>query len=127
MTYTEHDDGGGNRAAANALSFSYRACACASSYILTDSMNEPVCGNIENLHDKVDVLPGKLCRDSFFGPWTRMNICGPPDRSTAQGGLCHEASARPVTRPNRRQLPDSSTIIRVEPPLRWQNAPSGRT
>ena len=26
---------------------------------------------------------------------------GPLDRSTAQGGLCHEASARPVTRPSR--------------------------
>ena len=26
---------------------------------------------------------------------------GPLDRSTAQGGLCHEASARPVARPSR--------------------------
>ena len=26
---------------------------------------------------------------------------GPSDRSTAQGGLCHEASVRPVARPNR--------------------------
>ncbi len=26
---------------------------------------------------------------------------GPPDRSAAQGDLCHEASARPVTRPSR--------------------------
>src|SRR6202043_207144 len=26
---------------------------------------------------------------------------GPPDRSATQGGLCHEAPARPVTRPNR--------------------------
>ena len=26
---------------------------------------------------------------------------GLPDRSTAQGGLCHEASTRPVTRPSR--------------------------
>jgi hypothetical protein len=26
---------------------------------------------------------------------------GPPDRSAAQGNLCHEAPAQPVTRPNR--------------------------
>jgi hypothetical protein len=26
---------------------------------------------------------------------------GPPDRSAAQGDLCHEAPARPVTRPSR--------------------------
>src|SRR5262249_27819362 len=26
---------------------------------------------------------------------------GPSDRSTAQGGLCHEASIRPVAQPNR--------------------------
>jgi hypothetical protein len=26
---------------------------------------------------------------------------GPSDRSTAQSGLCHEASIQPVTRPNR--------------------------
>ena len=38
----------------------------------------------------------------FFRGLLRLHSrYGPPDRSTAQGGLCHEASARPVTRPNR--------------------------
>jgi hypothetical protein len=32
----------------------------------------------------------------------RSRSCyGPPDRSVAQGDLCHEAPARPVTRPSR--------------------------
>ena len=32
----------------------------------------------------------------------RLHTCyGPPDRSAAQGDLCHEAPALPVTRPNR--------------------------
>ena len=38
----------------------------------------------------------------FFRGLLRLHSrYGPPDRSTAQGGLCHEASARPVTQPNR--------------------------
>ena len=39
---------------------------------------------------------------------------GPSDRSAAQGDLCHEAPALPVTQPGARQLPDQSTILRVE-------------
>src|SRR5262249_39330919 len=39
----------------------------------------------------------------------------PPNRSTAQGGLCHEASAQTLHNRAARQLPDLSTIIRVEP------------
>ena len=38
----------------------------------------------------------------FFRGLLRLHSrYGPPDRSTARGGLCHEASARPVTQPNR--------------------------
>ncbi len=52
---------------------------------------------------------------------------GPPDRSTAQGGRCHEASARPVAQPDR-----SSATRPVDNSLggtflHWQHAPSGRT
>ena len=41
---------------------------------------------------------------------------GPPDRSVAQGDLCHEAPAPPVTPPAARQLPDQSTTL-------WWNFP----
>ena len=40
---------------------------------------------------------------------------GPLDCSTAQGGLCHEAPAQSVARPNRSSLPEQSTTLRVEP------------
>jgi hypothetical protein len=40
---------------------------------------------------------------------------GPPNRSVAQGDLCHEASARTLLNRTARQLPDLSTIIWVEP------------
>jgi hypothetical protein len=114
MTYTEHDDGGGNRAATNGLSFSYRARACASSYTLTDSMNEPVCGNIENLHDKVDVLPGKLCR-------TARRIAQPPKAALSRG---FGPASRPAEPPSATGLIDNCP---GGTSLRWQNAPSGRT
>ena len=41
---------------------------------------------------------------------------GPPDRSAAQGGLCHEASTQPVTRPSRSSATRLSTTIWVDPP-----------
>ncbi len=37
--------------------------------------------------------------------------CGPPDRSTAQGGLCHEASVRPVTRQSRPSATRSNRLL----------------
>ena len=125
MTYTEHDDGGGNRTATNTLSFSYRACACASS--LTDSMNEPVCGNIENLHDKVDVLPGKLCRELVLWPMD-------PDEHLRPAGSLNRPR-RPLSRgfgpaSHPTEPPSATGLIDNYPggtSLRWQNAPSGRT
>jgi hypothetical protein len=39
---------------------------------------------------------------------------GPPDRSAAQGNLCHEAPALAVARTAARQLPDQSTTLWVE-------------
>jgi len=52
---------------------------------------------------------------------------GPPDRSTAQGGLCHEASARPVTRPSRSSATGTIDNSPGEIFLHWWFAPSGRT
>ena len=52
---------------------------------------------------------------------------GPSDRSTAQGGLCHEAPAQKVTPPNRSS---ASGAIDYSPGgtfLHWCYAPSGRT
>ena len=55
---------------------------------------------------------GRRPRLHFRGLLRLHSRYGLPDRSTAQGGLCHEASTRPVTRPSRssatrvyRQLP----------------------
>jgi hypothetical protein len=44
---------------------------------------------------------GRHPRHHFRGLLRLHSRYGPSDRSTAQSGLCHEASARPVTRPNR--------------------------
>ena len=52
---------------------------------------------------------------------------GPHARSTAQGGLCHGASTRPVARTNR--LPATRSIDNSLGGiyLHWRSAPSGRT
>jgi len=52
---------------------------------------------------------------------------GPPDRSAAQGDLCREAPAQPVTRPSR--SPASGPIDNCPGGtlLHWWFAPSGRT
>src|SRR5262245_63988203 len=48
-----------------------------------------------------DSWAGRHPRLHFRG-LLRLHSCyGPPGCSTAQGGLCHEASIRPVTPPNR--------------------------
>ena len=53
-------------------------------------------------------------RDVTFEACSGFTSCyGPPGCSTTQGGLCHEASIRPVTQPNRSSVPDLSTIIWV--------------
>ena len=52
---------------------------------------------------------------------------GPLGRSTAQGGLCHEASRRPVTRPPRSLATRSTDNSLGGIFLHWCSAPSGRT
>jgi hypothetical protein len=50
---------------------------------------------------------------------------GPSDCSTAQGGLCHEASIQPVASQTARQLPEQSTIPWVEPSSTGDTRPRG--
>ena len=45
--------------------------------------------------------PGRHPHYGFRGLLRLHSRYGPLDRSTARSGLCHEASARPVTRPSR--------------------------
>src|SRR4051795_11082794 len=52
---------------------------------------------------------------------------GPLDCSTAQGGLCHEASTRSVTRPSRSSATKAIDNSPGEIFLYWWSAPSGRT
>ena len=52
---------------------------------------------------------------------------GPSDRSTAQGGLCHEASIQSVTRPNRSSATRAIDNSLGGTLLHWWSAPSGRT
>jgi hypothetical protein len=48
-----------------------------------------------------EIQPGRHPHHYFRGLLRPHTRCGPLDRSTAQGGLNHEASARPIARPNR--------------------------
>src|SRR5215472_11271585 len=48
-----------------------------------------------------DSLAGRHPRLHFRGLLGLHSCYGPPGCSTAQGGLCHEASIRPVAQPNR--------------------------
>jgi len=52
---------------------------------------------------------------------------GPPDRSTAQGGLCHEASTQPVTQPRCPSATRSIDNALGGTFLHSHSAPSGRT
>src|ERR1700734_1481832 len=52
---------------------------------------------------------------------------GPPDRSTAQGGLCHEAPAQRITPPNRSSASRAIDYSLGGTYLHWRYAPSGRT
>src|SRR6202011_3449070 len=47
------------------------------------------------------IQPGRHPRFHFRGLLRLHSRYGPPGCSTAQGGLCHEASVRSVTQPNR--------------------------
>jgi hypothetical protein len=52
---------------------------------------------------------------------------GPLDRSTAKGGLCHEASAQPVALPSRSPATRPIDNYLGGTFLHWCYAPSGRT
>jgi hypothetical protein len=64
---------------------------------------------------------------SFRGLLRLHSRCSPLDRSTAQGGLCHEASIQPVAQPNRSSATRSIDNFLGGTYLHWSNAPSGRT
>ena len=56
------------------------------------------------------------------------SLCyGPTDRSAAQGDLCHEAPALPVTQPSRSSATGPIDNYLGEILLHWWFAPSGRT
>ncbi len=58
----------------------------------------------------------------------RLHACyGPSDRSAAQGDLCHEASALPVTRQSRSSATGPIDNSPCGTLLHWCFAPSGRT
>jgi hypothetical protein len=52
---------------------------------------------------------------------------GPLDRSATRSGLCHEASVRPITRPDRSSATRSIDNYPGGISLHWQCTPSGRT
>ena len=62
---------------------------------------------------------GRHPRLHFRGLLRLHSRYGLPDRSTARGGLCHEASARPVARPNRSSAtkPYRQLLVWILPPL----------
>lgn len=55
-----------------------------------------------------------------------LSSTGAPDCSTAQGGLCHEASIRPVARPNRSSATRAIDNSLGGTSLHRRYAPSGR-
>ena len=58
----------------------------------------------------------------------RLHSCyGPLDCSTARGGLCHEASAKPVTRQGRSSATGAIDNSPRGTSLHWWCAPSART
>ena len=80
------------------------------------------------VHPAFPVVPaGRHPYLHFRGLLRLYSRYGPLDRSTAQGGLCHEASARPVTQPNRSSATGLIDNYPGGTSLHWQHAPSGRT
>jgi len=71
--------------------------------------------------------PGRHPQFHFRGPLRLYSHYGPSDCSTAQGGLCHEASTRSVTRPNRSSATRPIDNYLGGTFLHWWYAPSGRT
>ena len=73
------------------------------------------------------IQPGRHPRFHFRGPLRLHSIYGPSGCSTAQGGLCHEASIRSVTQPNRSSATRPIDNYLGGTFLHWRYAPSGRT
>ena len=71
--------------------------------------------------------PGRRPRLHFRGLLRLHSRYGPSDRSAAQGGLCHEASARPVAQTDRSSATRSTDNSLGGTFLHWRRAPSGRT
>ncbi len=93
-------------------------------------------GGSERVHTSVaspfhtafpDRRAGRHPQIHFRGLLRLHSRYGPLDRSTAQGGLCHEVSRRPVTRPPRSSATRSTDNSLGGIFLHWCSAPSGRT
>src|SRR5918911_4783872 len=74
-----------------------------------------------------EIQTGRRPRLHFRGLLRLHSRYGPSDRSTAQGGLRHEASIRPVARPNRSSATRAVDNSLDGSFLHWRYAPSGRT
>ena len=93
-------------------------------------------GGSERVHTSVaspfhaafpDRRAGRHPHHHFRGLLRLHSRYGPLGRSTAQGGLCHEVSRRPVTRPPRSLATRSTDNSLGGIFLHWCSAPSGRT
>ena len=74
-----------------------------------------------------EIQAGRRPRLLFRGLLRLHSRYGPSDRSAAQGGLCHEASARPVAQTDRSSATRSTDNSLGGTFLHWRRAPSGRT
>ncbi len=93
-------------------------------------------GGSERVHTSVasplhaafpDRQAGRHPQIHFRGLLRLHSRYGPLGRSTAQGGLCHEASKRPVTRSPRSLATRSTDNYLGGSFLHWCSTPSGRT
>ena len=74
-----------------------------------------------------DVMAGRRPRLHFPG-LLRLHTCyGLEGCSATQGGLCHKASARPVTRPSRLSATRLTDNYLGGTSTHWRSAPLGRT
>src|SRR5690349_20173740 len=74
-----------------------------------------------------EIQTGRRPRLHFRGLLRLHSRYDPPDRSTARGGLRHEASTRPVAQASRSSATRSTDNSLGGTFLHWRRAPSGRT
>jgi hypothetical protein len=74
-----------------------------------------------------EIQAGRHPHHHFRGLLRLHSRYGPLDCSTAQGGLCHEASTRPVTQPGRSSATGTIDNSPGEIFLHWWCVPSART